>query len=270
MVICPEASSAQNSMAAVSAQGSTVSSLDPALNSSCNRSIAFEVRIDFHWLGGNRVNVNSLSPASLPGCRRRRRHLRRHLRMNALPRVSTSPAASRRRSCRGSRSRFPRAGARARGRGDCDACARCSVGQPCRSHSAATAFSRARRAVDDDQLRRSQSAPDEIVRAAHARAAYAFPAHALDREQHLLAVGAHAATSNEIEVALLSSRTRATVPSRISRTIGSSASERAFQASQSPFLVLRQTRLTTSLPTGPASTAFSTRVARGGCWSLAR
>jgi hypothetical protein len=36
--------------------------------------------------------------------------------------------------------------------------------------------------------------------------------------------------------------------SRISRTIGSSASERAFQASQSPF-VLRQTRLTTSLPT---------------------
>ena len=37
------------------------------------------------------------------------------------------------------------------------------------------------------------------------------------------------ATSNEIGVAFLSSRTRATVPSRISRTIGSSASERAFQ-----------------------------------------
>ena len=69
------------------------------------------------------------------------------------------------------------------------------------------------------------------------------------------------ATSNEIEVALLSSRTRATVPSRISRTIGSSASERAFQASQSPF-VLRQTRLTTSLPTGPASTAFNARRTR--------
>ena len=42
------------------------------------------------------------------------------------------------------------------------------------------------------------------------------------------------AMSNEIEVALLSSRTRATVPPRISRTTGSSASERAFQASQSP------------------------------------
>ena len=34
---------------------------------------------------------------------------------------------------------------------------------------------------------------------------------------------------------LRSSRTRTTVPSRMSRTIGSSASERAFQASQSPF-----------------------------------
>ena len=54
MVICPEASSAQNSMAAVSAQGSTVWVLMRRLNSSCNRSIAFEVRIDLHWLGGKR------------------------------------------------------------------------------------------------------------------------------------------------------------------------------------------------------------------------
>ena len=68
-------------------------------------------------------------------------------------------------------------------------------------------------------------------------------------------------TSNEIEVALLSEPTRATVPSRISRTIGCSASERAFQASQSPF-VLRQTRLTTSLPTGPANTAFNAQRTR--------
>ena len=41
MVICPEASSAQNRMAAVSAQGSTVWVLILRLNSSCNRSIAF-------------------------------------------------------------------------------------------------------------------------------------------------------------------------------------------------------------------------------------
>ena len=52
MVICPEASSAQNIIAAVSAEGSTVWVLIRRLNSSCNRSIAFEVRIDFHWLGG--------------------------------------------------------------------------------------------------------------------------------------------------------------------------------------------------------------------------
>ena len=39
-------------------------------------------------------------------------------------------------------------------------------------------------------------------------------------------------------VALRSSRTRTTVPSRISRTIGSSTSERAFQASQAAHRVL--------------------------------
>ena len=108
---------------------------------------------------------------------------------------------------------------------------------------------------------RSQSAPDEIIEQ-RTPGRLAFPAHAFDREQHLLpSARTPSATSNEIEVALLSSRTRATVPSRIRRTIGSSASERAFQASQSPF-VLRQTRLTTSLSTGPANTAFNARRTR--------
>src|ERR1019366_2597144 len=64
MVICPEAIKAQNNIAAVSAEGSTVWVLIRRFNSSCNRSIAFDVRIDFHWLFGNRVKVNSLSPAS--------------------------------------------------------------------------------------------------------------------------------------------------------------------------------------------------------------
>src|ERR1700745_1711679 len=41
-------------MAAVSADGGTVCVLIRRLNSSCNRSIAFEVRIDFHWLCGSR------------------------------------------------------------------------------------------------------------------------------------------------------------------------------------------------------------------------
>src|ERR1700730_3700611 len=56
------------------------------------------------------------------------------------------------------------------------------------------------------------------------------------------------ATRSEIDVAFLSSRTRTTVPSRMSLMIGSSFKERAFQSSQSPF-TLRQTRLTVSFPT---------------------
>ena len=53
MLIWPEASSAQNSMAAVSADGSTVWVLILRLNSSCSRSIAFVVRALRHWLGGS-------------------------------------------------------------------------------------------------------------------------------------------------------------------------------------------------------------------------
>ena len=49
----------------------------------------------------------------------------------------------------------------------------------------------ARRAVDHDQLRRSQSAPDEIVEQ-RAPGRLALAAHALDRQQHFLAVGPHA------------------------------------------------------------------------------
>src|SRR5437867_6774168 len=48
------------------------------------------------------------------------------------------------------------------------------------------------------------------------------------------------AMRSEIDVDFLSSLTGTTVPSRINRMIGSSARERAFQASQSP-LTLRQT-----------------------------
>jgi len=59
------------------------------LNSSCRRSMAFEVLIDFHWLGVKRVKVNSLSPAS-SRLSATARHFRRHLRMKALRRASTS------------------------------------------------------------------------------------------------------------------------------------------------------------------------------------
>ena len=65
-------------------------------------------------------------------------------------------------------------------------------------------------------------------------------------------------TSSEIEVAFRSRRTFTTVPSRIRRTIGSLASDRVFQASQSVF-TFRQTRLTVSLPAAPPNSAASAR-----------
>jgi hypothetical protein len=64
MLIWPQASSAQNNMAAVSADGSTVWVLILRLNSSYSRLIAFVVRTLSHWLGGRRVKVKSRSPAS--------------------------------------------------------------------------------------------------------------------------------------------------------------------------------------------------------------
>src|SRR5260221_6621353 len=62
MLICPDASSAQNNIAAVSADGRTVWVLIRRLNSSCNRSIALVVRTLRHWLGGRRVEVERASP----------------------------------------------------------------------------------------------------------------------------------------------------------------------------------------------------------------
>src|SRR3954453_1649815 len=89
IVIWPEARSAQNSMAAVSAEGRTVWVLIRRLNSSCRRSAALVVRADFHWLGGRRVKVNSLPPAS-SRLSATARHFSRHLRRNALRRSATS------------------------------------------------------------------------------------------------------------------------------------------------------------------------------------
>jgi hypothetical protein len=51
MLIWPEASKAQNNMAAVSADGNTVCVLIRRLNSSCSRSMAFVTGIRF--LGAN-------------------------------------------------------------------------------------------------------------------------------------------------------------------------------------------------------------------------
>src|SRR5271165_750730 len=58
-------------------------------------------------------------------------------------------------------------------------------------------------------------------------------AHILDRQEDFLAVLPDAeGDEQEIAVDFLSSRTRATVPSRIKRMIGSAANERVFHASQ--------------------------------------
>ena len=89
MVIWPEANKAQNSIAAVSAHGNTVWVLILRLNSSCSLSMALLVRIDLHWLGGKRVKVNSLSPAS-SRLSATARHLSRHFRRKVLRLASIS------------------------------------------------------------------------------------------------------------------------------------------------------------------------------------
>ena len=68
IVICPDASSAQKSMAAVSGDGRTVWVLMRRLNSSCRRSTALVVRADRHWPGGRRVKVTA-GQSLPPGCR---------------------------------------------------------------------------------------------------------------------------------------------------------------------------------------------------------
>src|SRR5215468_9939893 len=77
--------------AAVSAEGSTVWVLIRRLNSSCSRSIALVVRALFHWQMGNRVKVNSRSPAS-SRLSATALHLSRHLRRKARRRTSISAA----------------------------------------------------------------------------------------------------------------------------------------------------------------------------------
>ena len=93
IAIWPDAISAQNSIAAVSADGGTVWVLTRRLNSSCSRSIALVVLALFHWLGGKRVKAKRRSPASsrLSATARRRS---RHLRMNVLRRSSISSAVA--------------------------------------------------------------------------------------------------------------------------------------------------------------------------------
>src|ERR1700739_4091980 len=116
-------------------------------------------------------------------------------------------------------------------------------------------------AVDDQELWRAQPSLDEIVENGAPPLA-GLATHVLDGQQHLWPSSrTPSTTSSTIEVAFRSSRTRTTVPSRIKRMIGSSASGRAFQASQSA-LTFRHTRLTVSLLMAPPNTAKSARRTR--------
>src|SRR6202022_1979813 len=195
MLICPEASSAQNNIAAVSADGRTVWVLIRRLNSSCKRSIALVVRTLRHWPGGRRAKVNKRSPASsrLSGGNSgvleppfsdkglaadldllRSRGIdhvvviRGDLVMQALGcmrekiSVLVNSAALHRPSVPD------------RGKG---------LVEP-------------RRTVDNEELGPPQPALDEIVEDS-APGLGALAAHALDREQHLLAVRAHAEDNEE-------------------------------------------------------------------------
>src|ERR1700751_4798657 len=114
-------------------------------------------------------------------------------------------------------------------------------------------FLKAGSAIGDDELRRLQAAFDEIIEE-RPPGSFAFSTHVLDRQEPR-------AMRSAIEVDFLSSLTRTTVPSRISRVIGSSVRERAFQAFQPP-LTFRQTRLTVSLPPAPQNRAASARRTR--------
>ena len=147
MVIYPEAIKAQNNIAAVSAEGSTV--LIRRLNSSCRPSIEFDVRIDFHWLFGNRVKVKSCSP--LPPSFRRPPGISPAIcgcTSYALPR---SPASRRRRSYHCNQRRLPRAACRAP-RAVALSVVECGAAYPCASRSGGTLkFNFGSRAVYDDR-----------------------------------------------------------------------------------------------------------------------
>lgn len=127
---------------------------------------------------------------------------------------------------------------------------------PARSPTRRRCSLKPRRAVDNEEFGTAQAAPDELVE--HDMPSFGtLAAHTLDREQDVLTVRTHADDDKQRDRCHLAVEpSPTTVPSRINRTIVSSASQRAFQASPSLF-PLRHTRLTVSLPTAPANNVLS-------------
>src|SRR5713226_6641260 len=119
----------------------------------------------------------------------------------------------------------------------------------------------ARTAVDDQKLGLAQPTLDEVIENRPPSLLVSPPMFFTASNTFWPSSRTPSTTSSEIDVAFLSSRTRTTVPSRIKRTIGSSASERLFHVSQSP-CTFRHTRLTVSLPTAPPNSAASARRTR--------
>ena len=219
-------------MAAVSAEGSTVWVLMRRLNSSCSRSMALVVRADFHWLGGSRVKANSALAGLLqavghgaalqPPLAQERLAPRldllrglgvdhvgvvgRDLLMQPLRRVGQEVAML---------------------------VNRAALWAGTAGQSAASAFSRP---AAPSVIRNSgvpQPAGDEVIE--HGPPGrLALPAHVrIASSTFCPSRRTPSTTSSEIEVALRSSRTRTTVPSRIRRTMSSPARSRRPQASQS-------------------------------------
>src|ERR1700690_2356913 len=186
MLICPEASNAQNNMAAVSADGSTVCVLILRLNSSCSRSIALVVRALRHWLGGKRVKGKSRSPAS----------------SRLLGFVLEPPLADEGFAMLFDLFRRFRVDHFIVVLGDLLMQALRGVGQqitmlmhgaPLHRYAIPNGGDRAlepRAAIDDEQLGPLQAAPDEIVED-RAPGLGALAAHLFDRQEHFLTVLAH-------------------------------------------------------------------------------
>src|SRR5262249_9610920 len=120
---------------------------------------------------------------------------------------------------------------------------------------------KARAAVDNQELGLAQPSLDQIIKN-RPPGLFGFSAKIFTASNTFCPSSrTPSTTKSEIKVALRSSRTRTTVPSRINRTIGSSASERVFQAFQS-LSTFRHTRLTVSLLTDPRKSVASARRTR--------
>ena len=259
MVICPEASSAQKSMAAVFRGRQDGLGLDAALKFFVQPFDGMAgARRPPTGPSGRRVKVNSRYPLP-PGCRRPPGTSAATCagRPCGAPRP---PSASRRRSCRCNRPiSFVRAG-----RGVRQQVPVLVNGAALGRHLRPQRHQRLLQtggAVDGQESRASSVRGRRGRRAAPARRPRSRRPCS-SRRAAPSAVAPHAEDDEKRDRrSLLVEPDATTVPSRISRTMSSASSGRFDQASQSVF-TFRRTRLTVSLPTAPLNSAASARRTR--------